>query len=105
MRTFGVFLLAVIAVFLLLANAGPLVILAIGVWLLYLIFRQFVKASTTGGKIVWLLLGVLVLSFTVPNVFGLLAVLGAYVLYVLFFRKDGEQHHDEKDLFTDLERG
>lgn len=81
------FLLAIVALFIFLANLGPLILLAAGVFMLYVIFKKFTKAESTGAQVMWVILGLIVLSLTVSNIFALVGVLALYILY-LMFKKD-----------------
>ena len=91
MKSFGVFLIAIIALFILLANIGPMVLFALGVYLLYVIWKKFVVAEETGAKVFWVILGLIVFSITLSNVYAVVGLFAVYVLYVLFFRKDGNE--------------
>ncbi|PYZ93650.1 flagellar basal body rod protein [Salipaludibacillus keqinensis] len=91
MKTFLLFLAAIVALFVFLMNVGPLILLGVGVFLLYVIFKQFVKATTTGAKVMWIILGLIVLSMTVSNLFALVGLLALYVLYVMFRRGPKEE--------------
>ena len=53
MKKFGLFIVGLIALFLLLANVGPLISLAICLAILYFGFKQFMKSESTGAKIAW----------------------------------------------------
>jgi len=109
MKTFLLFLLAIVALFIFLANLGPLVLLGIGVFLLYVIFNKFTKAESTGAQVMWVILGLIVLSMTVSNVFALVGLLALYILYLMFKKdkegSDGPQTSAKKtsDPFTNFE--
>src|SRR5699024_12326124 len=72
-----------IALFILMVNLGPMVLLGLSIWLLYIIFKQFVKSDSTAGKIGWVLLGLLVLSMGLENIYAILGIVAAYGLYII----------------------
>lgn len=81
------FLLAVAAIVLViiaLANLGPMILFAVGAWLLYVTYKQFMKAESTAAKVVWAVIGVIVLSMTLSNITALVGVLALYLVYVLY---------------------
>lgn len=111
MKTFLLFLLAIVALFIFLANLGPLILLGVGVFLLYVIFKKFTKAESTGAQVLWVILGLIVLSMTVSNIFALVGLLTLYILYLMFKKnKDGVDDTSEpavkqsSDPFTNFER-
>ncbi|WP_280769796.1 flagellar basal body rod protein [Salipaludibacillus daqingensis] len=113
MKTFLLFLLAIVALFIFLANLGPLILLAVGVFLLYVIFKQFSKAESTGAKVMWVILGLIVLSMTVSNVFAIVGLLALYILYLLFKKEKSDDSgyntsrssaNESSDPFTNFER-
>ncbi|WP_416151377.1 flagellar basal body rod protein [Salipaludibacillus sp. HK11] len=114
MKTFLMFLLAMVALFIFLANLGPLILLGISVFLLYLIFKQFAKATSTGAKVMWVILGLIVLSMTISNVFAIVGLLALYLLYVVFKNEketpqspstgSSSTTHTKSDPFTNFER-
>lgn len=104
MKSFGVFLVAIVALFILIANIGPMVLFALGVYLLYVIWKKFMQAEGTGAKVFWVILGLIVFSMTLSNVYAVVGLFAVYILYVLFFRKDGEQPrkcHKQSDKTND----
>ncbi|ADH98940.1 lmo0954 family membrane protein [Salisediminibacterium selenitireducens] len=89
MKSFGLFLVAIIALFILLANLGPMILFALGVYLLYVIWKKFNEAQETGAKVFWIIAGLIVFSMTLSNIYALVGVFAVYILYVLFVRNDG----------------
>ncbi|TVP87719.1 MAG: flagellar basal body rod protein [Alkalicoccus sp.] len=81
---FLLFLGIIIAVIVVLANLGPMILFAVGAWLLYVIYRQFAKAESTAAKVGWVIAGLIVLSMTISNVTAIIGVLALYFLYVLY---------------------
>ncbi|MDY0405192.1 flagellar basal body rod protein [Virgibacillus sp. 179-BFC.A HS] len=83
MKKFLLFLAALTAAIVLLVNIGPMILLAVGLGLLYLVFKQFVKSNSTAGKVGWFIAGLIVLSIALANVYAVIGFAAAYVLYVL----------------------
>ncbi|WP_147803489.1 flagellar basal body rod protein [Alkalicoccus halolimnae] len=81
---FLLFLGIIVAVILVLSNLGPMILFAVGAWLLYVSYKQFVKAESTAAKVIWAVIGVIVLSLTLANVTAIIGVLALYFLYVLY---------------------
>jgi lia operon protein LiaI len=109
MKKFLIFLLAIAALFILLANIGPLILLGVCVYLLYVIFKKFVKSDSMAGKVIWVLLGLFVLSVALSNIYAVIGLAALYFLYVLF-RNNGKEEEiifnkpSESDPFTNFER-
>ncbi|MFD2629048.1 lmo0954 family membrane protein [Oceanobacillus kapialis] len=110
MKKFMLFTGGLIALLVLLANIGPMILLGISVWLLYVIFKQFVKSDSTAGKIGWVVLGLLVLSVTFSNVFAVIGLLATYVLYIIYRSWKQEKNEsvvevmEDDDPFKNFER-
>jgi lia operon protein LiaI len=110
LKKFLLFLAGLTALIVLLANLGPMVFFVVGIWLLYVIFKQFMKSDSTAGKIGWVMLGLIVLSFTISNVFALMGVVALLALYLIYknWKKTDKnpvvQHIDDDDPFTNFER-
>jgi lia operon protein LiaI len=77
------FVAGLIAAMILLANMGPIVLLVVSIWLLYLIFKQFMKAETTASKILWVIVGLAVLSMGISNLYAVFGIAAAIVLYLV----------------------
>lgn len=110
MKKFILFVGGLVALMLLIINLGPMVLLGVGLWLLYVVFKKFVKSDSLVGKMGWVVVGLLVLSFTVANVYAVVGILAAYVLYLIFksWRDDKDEpvvkNIDDTDPFTNFER-
>ncbi|RLL46556.1 flagellar basal body rod protein [Oceanobacillus piezotolerans] len=110
MRKFMLFVGGLIALVILLANIGPMVLLGLGIWLLYFIFKQFVKSNSTAGKIGWVILGLLTSSLVISNIWAVIGLLAAVALYYIY--KSWKKEDDpvvqtiveEDDPFTNFER-
>ncbi|WP_079528603.1 MULTISPECIES: lmo0954 family membrane protein [Halobacillus] len=110
MKKFLLFIAGLVALGVLLANLGPMVLLGVSVWLLYVVFKQFMKSDSTFGKIAWIVLGLVILSIAVSNIFAVIGLAAAYVLYVIYKkmtkRKDDSiiESSSTSDPFTNFER-
>lgn len=100
-----------IALFILLVNLGPMVFLGLGIWLLYVVFKKFVKSDSTTGKIGWTLVGLLVLGMVLSNIYAVIGIAAAYALYLIFisWKKDDNDPvvhvmPEDDDPFTNFER-
>lgn len=109
MRKFLLFVAGLVAFFFLLANLGPMVILGLSLWVLYLIFKKFMKSDSLLGKFGWGILGLLVVSVVFSNIYAVLGLLAAYALYLIY--KNWNKNDDEvvstvedDDPFTNFER-
>lgn len=84
MKKFGLLLAGGIAAIILLSTIGPMVGLLVGLAVLYFIFKQFLKAESTGGKIFLGVIGFFVLMASIHNAPAIIGVLAAYVLYLVY---------------------
>jgi lia operon protein LiaI len=111
MKKFGLFILGFIAAIVLLANLGPMLGLAISLGLLYLVVKQFLKAEASSGKIIWAILGFIILAITIANLPAIIGIVAAYVLYVIYknwnSKKENEiesESESQSDPFTHFEK-
>ncbi|MGY0693317.1 lmo0954 family membrane protein [Virgibacillus sp. FSP13] len=110
MNKFLLFVGGLVAVLVLLATLGPMILLGVSIWLLYVIFKQFMKSDSTVGKIAWIVAGLFVLGIGLSNIYAVIGVAAAYVLYLIFrnWRKDDhnlkQQTVVDDDPFTNFER-
>ncbi|MRG87317.1 lmo0954 family membrane protein [Salinibacillus xinjiangensis] len=109
MKKFILFVLGLAALMVLLANMGPMILLAVSVWLLYVVFKQFMKADSLGKKIGWTILGLFILSITFSNIFAVMGLVAAYGLYLIYKEWKQDKHSDsytsdQSDPFVNFER-
>lgn len=110
MKKFLLFAAALLALLVFLLNLGPLILLGLSVWLLYVIFKQFMKSDTTSERILWVIAGLIVLGIGLLNVFSIIGVAAAIVLYMLYknWKKAGDnpigKNSGSSDPFTNFER-
>ncbi|QFT90353.1 hypothetical protein FIU87_17065 [Bacillus sp. THAF10] len=106
MKKFGLLLLGVIAFFILLANIGPLLGLAVSLVVTYYAVKEFFRTDSTGTKILWGIIAFIAVAFSIANVPALLAVVAAYILYVVYKkwnRSEREEIIETNDPFTNFE--
>lgn len=84
MKKFMLFIGGLAALLILLANLGPMVLLALSVWLLYICFKKFISTDSTAAKVGWVILGLIVLSITFSNIYAVLGIAAAYALYLIY---------------------
>lgn len=84
MKKFGLLLVGGIAAIVLLNTIGPMIGLLVSVVLLYFILKQFLKTKSTGGKIGFGIIGVILFMSTIQHVPALIGVAAAYVLYLVY---------------------
>ena len=106
MKKLGLLLLGGIAIVVLLANLVPMVILAISLVVLYFVVKEFLKTRTALSKIMWAVIGLIILCTTVSNVPAVLGLAAAYVLYVVYkkWNQGSELNRREEDPFAAFEK-
>lgn len=110
MKKLLLFILAFSAVIILVANLGPMILLGVSIWLLYIVFKQFMKSDSIGAKIGWAILGLIILSMATANIFSIVGVAAAIALYLIYKNWNGVDHDDDPhviddgDPFTNFER-
>jgi lia operon protein LiaI len=110
MKKFLLFIAGLIALGILLANLGPMILLAASVWLLYVVFKQFMKSDSTAGKIGWVVLGLIILSVAASNIYAVIGLAAAYGLYLIYkswtAKSEGSssKSYKSEDPFTNFER-
>ena len=105
MKKLGLILIGGIAAFVLLINFVPMLALAITLGIGYLVLREFLKAKTTGAKLIWGLIGLLVISVSISNLPSIIGLVAAVVLYFVY-KKWNERKVvvEESDPFSSFER-
>ena len=110
MRKFLLFVVGLIAWIIVAVNLGPLILLGISIWVLYVVFKQFLNSDSTVIKVGWAILGLLILCITVSNIFLIIGIAAAIVLYLIIknWKNDdkysGQEIIDADDPFTNFER-
>ncbi|MGD6877745.1 flagellar basal body rod protein [Bacillus infantis] len=106
MKKFGLLLAGGIAGLVLLSNLGPMIGLAISLLILYFVFKQFLKADSTGAKIGWGIVGVFALTAAASNIPAILGIAAAYILYVIYKKWNDKKTFvkEDQDPFTSFEK-
>ncbi|RWZ58841.1 flagellar basal body rod protein [Halobacillus fulvus] len=108
MKKFLLFIAALVALAILLAHLGPMILLGVSVWLLYVVFKQFMKSGSTAAKIGWVVVGLIILSIAVSNIYAVIGVAAAYVLYLIYKNWTGRSKEETftktDDPFTNFEK-
>lgn len=110
MKKFMLFIGGLVALLVLLSTLGPMVFLAVSIWLLYVIFKQFVKSDSTVGKIGWVVAGLIVLGIAFSNIYAVIGIAAALALYVIIknWKNDKQEPNGqagmEDDPFKNFER-
>jgi len=106
MKKFLLFVLGLVALLVLLANLGPMVLLGVGVWLLYVLFKKFLKTESTLKKIGLVAIGLIVVCMTLSNIYAVIGVAAAYVLYMIYkeWKKEPKEKELNEDPFTNFEK-
>ncbi|MEH7306278.1 flagellar basal body rod protein [Neobacillus drentensis] len=107
MKKFGLLLAGAIAAMILLSTIGPMVGLLVSLVLLYFIFKQFLKAKSTGGKIGIGIIGFIVLMASIHNAPAIIGVAAVYVLYLVYKKWNDKKYTattEESDPFVNFEK-
>jgi lia operon protein LiaI len=108
MKKFGLLLAGGIAAIVLLSNVGPMVGLAISLFILYFVFKKFLKADKLFAKICWGLIGMAAFMASASNAPAIIAVAAAYILYLVYKNWNKESSSsvvsEEYDPFTNFEK-
>jgi len=106
MKKFGLFLLGAIALIVLLTQIGPMIGLLVSLAVLFFAFKQFIRADSAAGKMVWAIIGLIALGFAVGNVPAIIGVAALLALYFVYKKWDDQKtiDHQPKDPFDNFEK-
>lgn len=107
MKKFGLVLAGGIAAIILLSTLGPMVGLLISLAILYFIYKQFLKAESTGWKIALGIFGVIFLMASISNAPAIIGLVAAYILYLVYKNWNASKHtviKEESDPFVNFEK-
>lgn len=106
MKKFLLFVLGLVALLVLLANLGPMILLGVGGWLLYVLFKKFLKTESTIKKIGLVVIGLIVICITLSNIYAVIGVAAAYVLYMIYkeWKREPKEQEYREDPFTNFEK-
>jgi len=108
LKKFMLFVLGLVALLVLLANLGPMILLGAGIWLLYVVFKKFLKTDSLVKKIGLIILGLFIAGITIINIYAVIGLAAGYVLYMVYrkWKADGHRYSESRDddPFTNFER-
>ncbi|MGN1387324.1 MAG: flagellar basal body rod protein [Bacillus sp. (in: firmicutes)] len=106
MKKFGLFIIGGIAAIVLLVNFVPMLGLAISLGIGYLVLREFLKAKSTGAKLIWGLIGLMVISVSISNLPSIIGLVAAFVLYVVYKKWNERKvvEDNDSDPFSGFEK-
>ena len=105
MKKLGLIIIGGIAAFVLLVNFVPMLALAITIGIGYLVLREFLKAKTIGAKLIWGLIGFVVISVSISNLPSIIGLVAAFVLNIVYKKRNERKVVvEESDLFSCFER-
>lgn len=92
MKNFIWFVLALIALIVLFTNIGPMIVLGVSLFLLYLVFQQFIKTQSVVGRVAWVILGLIILSVALSNMYAIIGIVAIVFLYFIYkkYQEDKE---------------
>ncbi len=106
MKNLGIIIIAIIAGFIVIGNLGSILVLAITLGGLYFVFKQYLKAADRNGKIIWGIIGLIILMVAISNLpafIGLAAMALLYYLYMNYKEEKTEKVNNE-DPFKKFEK-
>ena len=77
------FIIAIFALGLILANIAGFIMFAGSIFILYLVVKQFMKSNTTANKILWIILGLIVLGMAASFSYSIIGIGAAAILYLV----------------------
>src|SRR5690625_418256 len=95
MRKIVLLIIGMIAGVILILNIGPLILLGISAWIGYLIFKQFLKSNSTTTKIMWVVLGLIVIALGLSNFYSIIGIGACIILYLIIKQWNKHDHHDD----------
>jgi len=106
MKKLLLFIGGIVAFFVMLHMIGPMIFLGLSLLLLYLVCKRFLKSSSVGGKIGWIILGAILLSSAFANLYALTGLVAAFALYwiIKHWREDKTEAKPTDDPFTNFEK-
>jgi lia operon protein LiaI len=110
MKKFMLFVLGLVALLVLVANLGPMILLGAGIWLLYVIYKKFLKTESTTKKIGLGIIGLIIVSITISNIYAVIGIAAGYVLYWVYKNWKSEKdssvivEEENKDPFINFEK-
>lgn len=106
MKNIGILIIALIAGFIVIGNLGSILILAISVGALYLVSKQYLKAVTQNEKIIWGIIGLIILIAAISNLPAFIGLAAMVLLYYLYknYKEEKKEKVSYEDPFKKFER-
>lgn len=108
MKKFLLFIGGLAALAILVGMIGPMVLLGVSVWLLYIAFKRFMKSDSALGKFAWLVMGLIVLGVAATHLYAVIGLAALYAVYKIFqtltSSDDPEYEVIDSDPFTNFEK-
>lgn len=95
MKKFLLFIFGLLALLAFLANLVPTALLGLGVSLLYIVFKKFLKTRSSAKKVALVILGMGILCFSILNIHGLIGVAAGYGAYAIYRKLNGTRNQDD----------
>ncbi|GEK59228.1 hypothetical protein CHL76_02065 [Marinococcus halophilus] len=107
-KKIGLAAVITVAAIVVLSNLGSLLLLAAGVALAYIVYRQFQESTTTAARVFWVITGIAAISLALTNIYAVVALLGLYAMYWSVKKWNGDEVDIDrrartKDPFTGFE--
>jgi len=108
MKKLILFLAGMIALIIFIGSIGPLIGLAVCLGIFILALKQFFKSKELASKVLWGIIGLIVLSGAISNIpalIGIVAVIGLYYIYREWNKeKESKEVGWNDDPFANFER-
>lgn len=104
MSKFILFIVGLIALGIFIATIGPLILLGLSGFLLYFVFKQFMKSESTGRKVFWVVIGLIALSMVLSNIYAVVGLIAFYAIYKIITMFKREDYEKPDDPFTNFEK-
>lgn len=106
MKKFALFVLGAVSLIILLTQIGPLLGLIISLAVLWFAFKKFVRSETAGSRVLWAVIGIIALCFSIGNVPAIIGIIALAALYYVYkaWKNDKADTPEPKDPFDNFEK-
>lgn len=106
LKNIGIIIIAIIAGFIVIGNIGSILVLAITLGALYFTFKQYLKAEDKNGKIIWGIIGIIILIAAISNLPAFIGLAAMVLLYYLYknYEEEKAEMRSKEDPFKKFER-
>ncbi|MRH44059.1 flagellar basal body rod protein [Aquibacillus halophilus] len=100
MKTFLLLLLGATAAIIILANLGPMIILAVSLFITYYAVKKFILADSVVEKALWGFAILIVASMSLSNIPAFIGIASLVVLYYTYkkWKKDKQERYLDNEL-------